>query len=77
MTAITIRDVPEDTRRELAARAGRAGQSMQEYLRLALVQLAASPDPAEVVERARARAKRLELTFPAEDIRAAIAAERR
>ena len=77
MAAITIRDVPDETRRELAARAGRAGQSMQEYLRLTLVRLAASPDPAEVVERARARVKRLELTFPAEDIRAAIVAERR
>jgi plasmid stability protein len=77
MAAITIRDVPDETRRELAARAGRAGQSMQEYLRLAVVQLAASPDPAEVVERARARAKRLELSFPAEDIRTAISADRR
>ena len=31
--AITIRDVPDETRDELAARAARAGKSLQEYLR--------------------------------------------
>ena len=37
---ITIRDVPEKVRRELAARAAAQGRSMQEYLRLALERLA-------------------------------------
>ena len=40
---ITIRDVPEAVRDELAARAARAGQSMQEFLRLELARLAARP----------------------------------
>lgn len=44
MAAITIRDVPEPTRAELAARAARSGRSLQEYLRLALIDLAAKPD---------------------------------
>ena len=37
MTSITIRDVPEETRDELAARAALAGRSLQEYLRLLLI----------------------------------------
>ncbi len=31
--AITVRGVPDEVRDELAARAARAGQSLQEYLR--------------------------------------------
>lgn len=77
MPAITIRDVPEDTRRELAARASRAGQSMQEYLRHALVELADAPDLAAVVDRARARTRRLDLSFPADEIVTAVKADRR
>jgi plasmid stability protein len=40
---ITIRDVPEEVQDELAARAARQGQSMQEYLRAELERLAARP----------------------------------
>lgn len=47
MPSITIRDVPEETRAELAARAARSGRSMQEYLRQQLVELAAKPDRRE------------------------------
>jgi plasmid stability protein len=36
-TAITIRDVPDATKEELAARAARSGRSLQEYLRMRLV----------------------------------------
>ena len=36
--AITIRDVPDEVRDELAARAARSGQSLQEYLRAVLVE---------------------------------------
>lgn len=53
MPAITVRDVSESTRRELAARAARAGQSLQEYLKALLVDLARRPDQSEVVERIR------------------------
>lgn len=40
---ITIRDVPEKIRDELAARAALQGKSMQEYLRAELERMAARP----------------------------------
>ena len=40
--SVTIRDVPDETRAELAARAARAGQSLQEYLRGQLIELFAA-----------------------------------
>jgi antitoxin FitA len=55
MTTITIRDVPEDTRDELASRAALAGRSLQEHLRLLLIELARQPEVGTVVERIRAR----------------------
>jgi len=42
--SITIRDVPDDTSEELAARAALTGRSLQEYLRARLVELASAPD---------------------------------
>jgi plasmid stability protein len=39
-TSITIRDVPDDIRDELAARARLSGRSLQEYLRAELIELA-------------------------------------
>jgi plasmid stability protein len=53
--AITIRDVPDDVRDELAARAARAGQSLQEYLRGMLVESTARPQVADVIAQARTR----------------------
>lgn len=55
MGSITIRDVPDETRSELAVRAARAGRSMQEYLRRALIELAEAPDRAEVLARIASR----------------------
>ena len=55
MVAVTIRDVPEQVRDELAARAAREGQSLQEYLRCLLVGVAQKPTVGEVLSRARAR----------------------
>ena len=53
--AITVRGVPDDVRDEHAARAARAGQSLQEYLRSMLVTSAARPSVDDVIARARAR----------------------
>ena len=53
--AITVRDVPDDVRDELAARAARAHQSLQEYLRTMLIDSAARPPVGDVIARARAR----------------------
>ncbi|GAA1848711.1 hypothetical protein GCM10009836_30570 [Pseudonocardia ailaonensis] len=47
MTAITIRNVPEEVRAELAARAERSGRSLQEYLLGELSHLATRLDPAD------------------------------
>jgi antitoxin FitA len=55
MASITIRDVPDDTRDELAARAAASGRSMQEYLRSQLVALASRPDSRVLVEQIRDR----------------------
>jgi len=53
--SITIRDVPDDTSRELAARAAATGRSLQEYLRARLVEFASAPDAEVWVARVRAR----------------------
>jgi hypothetical protein len=53
--SITIRDVPDETSAELAARAALTGRSLQEYLRARLVELANSPDAEVWLSRVRAR----------------------
>lgn len=53
--AVTVRGVPDDVRDELAARAARAGQSLQEYLRAMLIDTATRPSAADVIARARSR----------------------
>lgn len=53
--SITIRNVPDEVRDRLAARAANAGQSLQEHLRAELVDLARRPTVAEVLDRARER----------------------
>lgn len=53
--SITIRDVPDETTAELAARAALTGRSMQEYVRARLVELADTPDPDVWVARVRER----------------------
>jgi plasmid stability protein len=55
MVAVTVRDVPDAVRDELAARAARQGQSLQEYLRSLLVHAAQKPTVADVLARARVR----------------------
>jgi plasmid stability protein len=52
---ITIRDVPEKVRDELAARAALQGKSMQEYLRAELERLAARPSVDAWMEQVRKR----------------------
>ena len=55
MVAITVRDVPDAVRDELASRAARSGKSLQEYLRRELEALAARPTLDDILVRARAR----------------------
>ncbi|CAN5238064.1 hypothetical protein BH20ACT9_BH20ACT9_07470 [soil metagenome] len=53
--SITIRNVPDNVRDELATRAARAGRSLQEHLRAELTELARRPTVDEGLERVRAR----------------------
>ena len=53
--SITIRDVPDATSEELAARAALTGRSLQEYLRTLLVDIADRPDAEAWVAKVRAR----------------------
>jgi antitoxin FitA len=66
--SITIRDVPDDARDELAARAARSGRSLQEYLRSRLVDMAATPDVEDLLARVRARKAAMGTTLTAEQI---------
>lgn len=75
--AITIRDVPDDVRDELAARAARAGKSLQEYLRGMLVTSAARPPVEDVIARARTRVSATGARADAESILAARDSDRR
>lgn len=77
MPSITIRDVPQQARDELAARAARSGRSLQEYLRAELIDLASTPDQATLVERIRERKRLTGSTIAAEAILADRDAERR
>lgn len=74
---ITVRDVPEAVRDELAGRAARAGKSMQEYLRGLFVDTAKHPPVDDVIARARARVITTGSRVDAESILAARDADRR
>lgn len=75
--SITIRDVPEPTRAELAGRAARSGRSLQEYLRRELIRLAERPDPTALVARVTERKRRTGSVLPAEKILEHLEADRR
>ncbi|MGH8894512.1 MAG: FitA-like ribbon-helix-helix domain-containing protein [Actinomycetes bacterium] len=53
--SITVRDIPDETSEELAARAAATGRSLQEYVRALLVQHSQQPDPEVLMARIRAR----------------------
>jgi antitoxin FitA len=75
--SMTIRDVPDGTRATLAARAARAGQSLQEYVRAQLIGLAERPDPSELWSRVRRRVRVTGTRLPADAILEARDADRR
>lgn len=67
-TSITIRNVPDRARDELAARAALSGRSLQEYLRAQLIELANRPDVETVLARIRERKQRTGTRLSAEKI---------
>lgn len=75
--SITIRNVPDETGRELAARAATSGRSLQEYLRNHLIDLASRPSPETWVAKARERLERTGSRVGAEVILDEIEAGRR
>jgi hypothetical protein len=66
--SITIRNVPDDVSEELAARAARAGRSLQEHLRAELIDLARRPTVDTLLARVRARKAATHTRLTAEDI---------
>lgn len=74
---ITIRDVPEQVRDELASRAALQGKSMQEYLRAELQRLAARPSLDVWLEQVRRRKRASRTRLPSGQILAERDAGRR
>lgn len=74
---ITIRNVPEEVRDELASRARLKHQSMQEYLLEHLERLAGRPSIETVLEEARRRVEASGTVVTAEQILEARDADRR
>lgn len=65
---ITIRNVPDAVRNELASRAAAEGRSMQEYLRLALERLASQPTNESLMRQIRERKRLSQTRISAEQI---------
>lgn len=65
---ITIRQVPESVRDELAARAALQGKSMQEYLRGELARLAARPSIDAWLKQVRGRKRASDTRIEARQI---------
>jgi plasmid stability protein len=74
---ITIRDVPEKVRDELAGRAASQGQSMQEFLRATLERLAARPTAESWLRQVRARKRAAQTRVSADQILKSRDADRR
>jgi antitoxin FitA len=63
-TPITICEVPDEVREELAARAALSGRSLEEYVRAELIALAQRPSAAVWMARVRARKDALQHPLP-------------
>ncbi len=74
---ITIRDVPNEVRDELAARAALEGQSMQEFLRAELLRLVAKPSMQTWLKQVRELAEDSGRQLSAADILSARDADRK
>lgn len=75
--SMTIRDVPDEVRDELAARAAQAGQSLQEYVRAQLTALARRPSPEQFWDRVEHRLRSTGTRLSAEQILEARDADRK
>ncbi|HUC60192.1 MAG TPA: hypothetical protein VMA95_22530 [Streptosporangiaceae bacterium] len=75
--SITVRDVPDETRDELAARAALSGRSLQEYLRTHLIDIARRPDVEVLVAQMRLHKSATGAALSAEEILAFKDSDRR
>lgn len=66
--SITIRDVPDEVRDELAARASLAGRSLQEHLRAELIEIARRPAVPLLMAQVRLRKQSTRSTLSATKI---------
>ncbi len=66
--SMTIRDVPDETRNEFAARAARAGLSLQEYVRAQLIALAKRSSSEDLWHRVQERVHATGTRMPADVI---------
>ena len=74
---ITVRDVPEDVRNELAARAALRGKSMQEFLLGELERIASRPSIDDWLREVRRRKAAAGTRIPAASILRSRDADRR
>jgi hypothetical protein len=74
---ITVRDVPEKVRDELASRAALQGKSMQEFLRAELERLAARPSVDAWLKQVQRRKRTMQTRVSATQILAGRSADRR
>ena len=77
MVQITIRNVPQELRDQLAVRAALQRQSMQEYLLGELQRIASRPSPEALLERVRQRKEESRIHVPIVDILQARDADRK
>lgn len=77
MPSITIRHVPDEVRDELAVRAARSGQSLQEYLLGQLAEMAGRPDVAELMVEVARRKSATGQRVSRDELLADLAADRR
>lgn len=68
MVSITVRNVPQDVRDELAARAALEGKSLQIYLHEELTQMVEHPSQRQLLERIRRRRPSAKAKLTAEDV---------
>ena len=76
MSALQVRDVPDDVQHVLKVRAARAGQSLSEYVLGELRRIAERPTIEELNERIAVRG-RVDVAVPAVKVLVAARSERR
>lgn len=77
MLTITIRNVPEEVRNVLAARAARSGRSLQEYMLREITELASRPTLEDIIDGARTDARRAGTRLDVWTVLADVDADRR